>query len=62
MDLVSAFYRIWEGKHQMMECKKVREMCEVESPIKNLFTHMVAQTYEDLGRDKGEIRLFWKLW
>lgn len=28
-----------------------------ESPIKSLFTHMVAQTYGDLGRDKGEVRL-----
>lgn len=28
-----------------------------DSPIKSLFTYMVAQTYRDLHRDKGEIRL-----
>lgn len=33
-----------------------------ESPIRSLFTYVVAQTHGDLGRDKGEIRLFWKLW
>lgn len=28
-----------------------------ESPIRSLFTYVVAQTHRDLGRDKGEIRL-----